>query len=38
VEKRKRPERYDGHGHALFVDDPEKFNHALADFLQSLLR
>jgi non-heme chloroperoxidase len=31
-----RLERFDGDGHALFVDDPEKFNHMLADFLQSL--
>ncbi len=29
-------ERFDGDGHALFVDDPEKFNHALEEFLQSL--
>ena len=29
-------ERFDGDGHALFVDDPEKFNHALEDFVQSL--
>jgi non-heme chloroperoxidase len=29
-------ERFDGDGHALFVDDPEKFNHVLEDFLQSL--
>jgi non-heme chloroperoxidase len=28
-------ERFDGDGHALFVDDPEKFNHVLEDFLQS---
>jgi non-heme chloroperoxidase len=31
-----RLERFDGDGHALFVDDPEKFNHVLEDFLQSL--
>ena len=31
-----RLERFDGDGHALFVDDPEKFNRTLADFLQSL--
>jgi pimeloyl-ACP methyl ester carboxylesterase len=31
-----RLERFDGDGHALFVDDPEKFNRVLADFLQSL--
>ncbi len=29
-------ERFDGDGHALFVDDPEKFNHVLVDFLQDL--
>jgi microsomal epoxide hydrolase len=29
-------ERFDGDGHALFVDDPEKFNNVLADFLQNL--
>src|SRR5207302_4369601 len=29
-----RLERFDGH--ALFVDDPEKFNHALEEFLHSL--
>src|SRR5205807_2487113 len=26
-----RLERFDGDGHALFVDDPEKFNHALEE-------
>jgi microsomal epoxide hydrolase len=31
-----RLERFDGDGHALFVDDPDKFNRALANFLQSL--
>jgi microsomal epoxide hydrolase len=31
-----RLERFDGDGHALFVDDPEKFNHVLEDFLQTL--
>jgi len=31
-----RLERFDGDGHALFVDDPQKFNHVLAEFLQSL--
>ncbi|MGA8214217.1 MAG: alpha/beta hydrolase [Candidatus Sulfotelmatobacter sp.] len=31
-----RLERFDGDGHALFVDDPEKFNHVLEEFLQSL--
>jgi non-heme chloroperoxidase len=29
-------ERFDGDGHALFVDDPEKFNHVLEDFIQGL--
>ena len=29
-------ERFDGDGHALFVDDPEKFNHVLEEFLRSL--
>jgi non-heme chloroperoxidase len=29
-------ERFDGDGHALFVDDPEKFNHVLEEFLNSL--
>jgi non-heme chloroperoxidase len=29
-------ERFDGDGHALFVDDPEKFNRVLDQFLQSL--
>jgi pimeloyl-ACP methyl ester carboxylesterase len=31
-----RLERFDGDGHALFVDDPEKFNGVLEEFLQSL--
>ena len=31
-----RLERFDGDGHALFVDDPEKFNRVLGEFLQSL--
>jgi non-heme chloroperoxidase len=31
-----RLERFDGDGHALFVDDSEKFNHVLEEFLQSL--
>ncbi len=29
-----RLEKFEGDGHALFVDDPEKFNHVLEDFLQ----
>jgi len=31
-----RLERFDVDGHALFVDNPEKFNHLLEEFLQSL--
>jgi microsomal epoxide hydrolase len=31
-----RLERFDGDGHALFVDDPEKFNHMLEEFVQGL--
>jgi non-heme chloroperoxidase len=31
-----RLERFDGDGHALFVDDPEKFNHVLEEFLQGV--
>jgi len=31
-----RLERFDGDGHALFVDDPQKFNRVLGEFLQSL--
>jgi non-heme chloroperoxidase len=30
-----RLERFDGDGHALFVDDPEKFNHVLEDFMKT---
>lgn len=30
-----RLERFDGDGHALFIDDPEKFNHVLEDFLKT---
>jgi non-heme chloroperoxidase len=33
---RVRLERFDGDGHALFVDDPEKFNRVLEEFMQSL--
>jgi microsomal epoxide hydrolase len=33
-----RLERFDGDGHALFVDDPEKFNRVLGEFLESLTR
>jgi non-heme chloroperoxidase len=31
-----RLERFDGDGHALFVDDPAKFNRVLEEFLESL--
>lgn len=31
-----RLERFEGDGHALFVDEPEKFNHVLEQFVQSL--
>ena len=31
-----RLEPFEGDGHALFVDDPEKFNRVLEEFLQSL--
>lgn len=31
-----RLERFEGDGHALFVDDPEKFNQVLEQFIQSL--
>ena len=31
-----RLERFEGDGHALFVDDPEKFNQVLASFLDGL--
>jgi microsomal epoxide hydrolase len=30
-----RLERFDGDGHALFVDDPDKFNHLLDDFMKT---
>jgi non-heme chloroperoxidase len=30
-----RLERFDGDGHALFVDDAEKFNHVLEEFLKT---
>ena len=30
-----RLEKFEGDGHALFVDDPEKFNHVLEDFLKT---
>jgi microsomal epoxide hydrolase len=33
---RLRLERFEGDGHALFVDEPEKFNRVLEDFVQSL--
>lgn len=33
---RVRLERFDGDGHALFVDNPVKFNRTLEDFIQSL--
>jgi len=29
-------ERFDGDGHALFVDEPEKFNHVIEEFLDKL--
>lgn len=29
-------QRFEGDGHALFVDDPEKFNRVLEDFVQTL--
>ena len=35
---RVRFELFDGDGHALFVDDPEKFNRVVDDFVQSLPR
>jgi len=28
-------ERFDGDGHALFVDDPLRFNHMLEQFVRS---
>ena len=31
-----RLERFDGDGHALFVDDPEKFNRVVEEFVQSI--
>jgi pimeloyl-ACP methyl ester carboxylesterase len=31
-----RFERFDGDGHALFVDDPVKFNRVVEEFVQSL--
>jgi microsomal epoxide hydrolase len=31
-----RLERFEGDGHALFVDDPEKFNRVLEGFVRSL--
>jgi pimeloyl-ACP methyl ester carboxylesterase len=31
-----RLERFDGDGHALFVDDPQKFNRVLEEFIQAL--
>jgi microsomal epoxide hydrolase len=31
-----RLEKFDGDGHALFVDDPQKFNQVLADFLKTV--
>ena len=31
-----RLERYDDDGHALFVDDPVKFNRMVDEFVQSL--
>jgi pimeloyl-ACP methyl ester carboxylesterase len=33
---RLRLERFEGDGHALFVDEPEKFNHALDEFIKGL--
>lgn len=33
-----RLERFDGDGHAIFVDDPEKFNRVLEGFVQSLAK
>jgi non-heme chloroperoxidase len=30
-----RLERFEGDGHALFVDDPDKFNHVLEEFLKT---
>jgi microsomal epoxide hydrolase len=31
-----RLEKFDGDGHALFVDDPEKFNRVLEEFVRGL--
>jgi non-heme chloroperoxidase len=31
-----RLEKFDGDGHALFVDDPDKFNRVLEDFVKSV--
>ena len=31
-----RLERFEGDGHALFIDDPQKFNQVLEAFLQTL--
>jgi non-heme chloroperoxidase len=31
-----RLERFDGNGHALFVDDPVKFNRVVDEFVQRL--
>ena len=31
-----RLERFEGDGHALFVDDPVKFNRMIEDFIRSL--
>jgi non-heme chloroperoxidase len=33
---RLRLERFEGDGHALFVDEPEKFNHVLDEFITGL--
>jgi microsomal epoxide hydrolase len=33
---RVRLERFDGAGHALFVDEPDRFNRVLEDFVESL--
>jgi pimeloyl-ACP methyl ester carboxylesterase len=30
-----RLEKFEGDGHALFVDNPEKYNHVLEDFLKT---
>ena len=30
--------RFDGDGHALFIDDPQKFNRAVEEFVQSLAK